>query len=80
MLKKMAPVLVLTSVALIVGVGLCLFDGHDAAGPDLCPSFLATTISLFVALLLTPTGHLLPARVPAYHRYPSDLAAPPPKA
>ena len=80
MLKALAPVLVLTSIALIVGVGLCLFDGHDAAGRDLCPSFLAATIGLFAALSLTPMGRLLPAQVTAYHRYPPDLPAPPPKA
>ena len=80
MLKALAPVLVLTSIALIVGVGLCLFDGHDAAGRDLCPSLLAATISLFAALSLTPTGRLLPSQVMAYHRYPPALPPPPPKA
>src|SRR3989304_6252474 len=73
MLKALAPVLVLTSIALLVGLGLCLFDGHDAAGRDLCLSFLAATIGLFAALSLTPMGRLLPAAGTAGHRSPPDL-------
>ncbi len=70
----------LAAIALIAAVGLCLFDSDDAAGGDLCLSFLATTVGLFPALSLSLMGYPLPALAKTYHRYPPDLPAPPPKA
>jgi len=76
----LARVLVLAAIAMIAGTGLCLLDSDDAAGSDLCHSVVATAIVLLSGLSLIPTAYLLPASVPAYHHYPSDLPAPPPKA
>jgi hypothetical protein len=70
----------LVAIALIAAVGLCLLDSDDAVGGDLCLSFLATAVGLFPTLLLSLMGYPLPALAKAYHRYPPDLPAPPPKA
>jgi hypothetical protein len=69
----------LAAIVLIVGAGLCLFDGDQSAGGDLCLLLVVTT-GLLPAFPLAPTGHLLPALVKSYRRYSPDLPAPPPKA
>lgn len=76
----LSPLLAVAAVAIIVSAGLCLLDTDEAAGGDLCILFLGTSLALFMAVSLTPTGHLLPALAKAYNRYPPDLPAPPPKA
>ena len=70
----------LAAMVLIAGAGLCLFDGDQSAGGDLCLFLVATTMGLLLAFPLAPTGHLLPAVAKSYRRYPPDLPAPPPKA
>lgn len=68
------------AMVLIAGAGLCLFDGDQSAGGDLCLFLVATTMSLLPAFPLAPTGHPLPAPVKSYRWYPPDLPAPPPKS
>jgi len=70
----------LAAMVLIAGAGLCLFDGDQSVGGDLCLFLVGTTMGLLPAFPLALTGHLLPALVKSYRRYPSDLPAPPPKA
>jgi hypothetical protein len=72
-------VMVLVTVALTVGAGLCLFDVDDTAGMDLCTSAFAATIGLLLAIPLVLTGRFIPGFVPAYYHYPPDLPTPPPK-
>ena len=72
-------VMTMALIALILGAGLCLFDGDDGTAGDLCISLLTPAIGLLLAFPLAPTGRLLPARVQAYHPYLPDLPAPPPK-
>jgi hypothetical protein len=79
-LGTLGRVMVLVTVALTVGAGLCVFDvGHTESG-DLCTSGSATTIGLLLAIPLVLTGRFIPGFVPAYHHYPPDLPTPPPKA
>ena len=73
-------VLVLAAIAVIAGAGLCLFDGNEAASEGFCLSFLQTTSGLPLAIPLALTGRFFPGFAAAYHLYPPDLHAPPPKA
>ncbi|MBI3458344.1 MAG: hypothetical protein HY002_21445 [Candidatus Rokubacteria bacterium] len=74
-----ARVLAVAAGALIVATGLCLFDA-EATGPDLCLSFLAPTIGLFLTILLALTGYSVRALASAYERPALDPRVPPPKS
>ncbi|MBI2074193.1 MAG: hypothetical protein HYT81_14360 [Gemmatimonadetes bacterium] len=73
-------VLALAAIAVLAGVGLCLFDTDDTASGDLCLSSFATTSGLLLAIPLALTGRFLPGFAAVYYCYPPDLPAPPPKA
>ena len=70
----------LVMVVLIAGAGLCFLDADHGSSGDLCVSAVVSAIGLLLTFPLAPTGRLLPARVLAYHLYPPDLPAPPPRA
>ncbi len=78
--RMLAPLLILTAIAVIAGISFCLLYGDDAPGRDLCHAMAVTAIILVSASALIPTAYVFPAAVSAYHRDPSDLSAPPPKA
>lgn len=73
-------VIVLAAIALIAGLGLCLFDTDDAAAEGACMSALETTSGPSLKMLLPLSGRLPLGSVTAYSVYPPDLPAPPPKA
>lgn len=72
-------VMVLAAIAVIVAAGLCLLDGDEAGGQDLCAPSLMVTVALLLGFPLGSAGHYLPALVRIRPLYP-DLPAPPPKA
>jgi hypothetical protein len=68
----------LVGVILLLGVALCLLDGDDGAGCDLCLVSLALGSTL--ALLPLPVvGRLEFTRLPTRPLLLVDLALPPPK-
>lgn len=73
-------VIALAGIAVILAAGLCVFDAGHAAHGNLCLSFLGPAVGLALLFPLAPMAHLAPALAKAYHRYPPDLPAPPPKA
>lgn len=73
-------VLALAAIAVIAGVGLCLFDADDTTSGNLCLSSFATPSGLLLADPPALTGRFLLAPPAAYRHYPPDLPAPPPKA
>jgi len=79
-LGTLGRVMVLVAIAVIAGVGLCLFDAADVPGGDLCASSFTVIIGLLLPMPLAPMGRFLPAPVPAYWFSPSDLPSPPPRA
>ena len=68
-----------TLVALIIGSGLCLFDGDQPAGGDLCGSVLVAGAGPALDSLLAPIGWLPAPAALRYGLYLSDLPAPPPR-
>ena len=80
LLGRFGRVMVLAAVVVIAGLGLCLLDADDFARGGLCPSSFATPGNLLVlGIPLALMGCLVPGFALAYHRYPPDLPAPPPK-
>ena len=75
----LAPVVFLVAVTLIVAMGACLVHPDDGA-PDLCPSLLAVTLELMLALSLGRTQRMVFARLDGYRPFAFDPPAPPPKA
>jgi hypothetical protein len=73
-------VMVLAAIAVLAGVGLCLFDAADAAGGDLCTSPFTTATPLLLAVPLGPTGTFVAGVAAANRLYSPDLPSPPPKA
>jgi len=76
--RTRAPVVLLIAVALIVATGACLVHPDDGA-PDLCPSLLAVTFGLMLALSLGRTQRIVFARLDGYRSFAFDPPAPPPK-
>lgn len=77
---RLGRVTVLAAIALVAGVGLCLFDAAPTAGGDLCTSSFQAASPLFLTVPLGPSGRFVPDLTPAYRLYPPDLPSPPPKA
>lgn len=80
LLGTVGRVAVLAAIVAIAGAGLCLFDTDDAASEGACLSFLERVSGLLLATPLALTAHTFPGFASAYHLYPPDLPAPPPKA
>lgn len=78
-LGTLCRVMVVAAIAVVAGVGLCLFDAADTAGGDLCTSPFTTATALLLAIPLGPTGTFVAGLVPAYRLYPPDLPSPPPE-
>lgn len=78
-LGTLVKVMGLAAIAVVAGVGLCLFDAADAAGVDLCASPFTTATALLLAIPLGPTGTFVAGLAPAYRLYPPDLPSPPPE-
>lgn len=71
---------VLAAVALIVGVGLCIFDvSHGTSvGTDLCLSLLVTVAIPFL-VPLSPTARLVPVCAASHYFASRELIVPPPR-
>lgn len=77
---RFGRVMALAAVVVIAGLGLCLLDADDFARGDLCPSsFVRAGNFLVLGIPLVLMGRFVPGFALAYHRYPPDLPAPPPK-
>jgi len=78
-LGMLGRVMGLVAIAVVAGVGLCLFDSADTAGGDLCTSPFTTATPLLLAIPLGPAGRFIPGVALAYRLSPPDLPSPPPK-
>jgi hypothetical protein len=65
---------------MVVAAGLCLLDGDDSGGADLCTLPLVTTLTIPVAITLPLAGRSIPALAIRHPSYAPDPLAPPPKA
>ncbi len=72
--------MLVATVVVIVGIGLCLFHTNDATERDFCPAYIGIMSALLAGIYLTPVARLLPAVVLAYPLTAFDLPSPPPKA
>jgi len=70
----------LAAIVVIVAAGLCLLDGNQVGGVDLCAAFVAAMPMSVAAFPLPVTGRSLPALASLRPLYLPDLPAPPPKA
>ncbi len=78
-LQTLNRLIALAVTVVILGAGLCVFDGDHGAQGDLCLLFLATTTSLAVWTLTASRDWGLAALTLAYAFSPSDLPTPPPE-
>jgi len=67
-------------MVLMLGVALCVFDGHHGLNSDLCLMSLAIPTGTLIILFLALAGGLLLSPPEAYRLLLSDLSSPPPKA
>jgi hypothetical protein len=67
-------------VVVVVAAGLCLLDGDESGGADLCALPLVVTLTVPVAITLPLAGRSIPALATRHPSYAPDLPAPPPKA
>jgi len=73
-------VMVLVAIIVIAAAGLCLLDGDEVGGVDLCAASVAVTLTLPLVFPLPVTGRSFPALARIRPLYRPDLHAPPPKA
>jgi hypothetical protein len=76
-MKRVTAVL---AIAVVLGLGACLFDGSDAAGDDICLTLVAITHGPVFKCPLGLAGILSPVPAGASPLFRLDSPAPPPKA
>ena len=79
-IRRFDRVMLVATVVVIAGIGLCLFHTNGAAERDFCPASIVMMTALLTGLRLAPVDRLLPAVVLAYPLISFDLPSPPPKA
>lgn len=70
----------LAAVIVIAAAGLCLLDGDEVGGVELCAASVAVALTLPLAFPMPVTGRFLPALATIRPLYRPDLPVPPPKA
>jgi hypothetical protein len=80
MVGTLGRLMVLAAIVVIAAAGLCLLDGDEVSGIDLCGIAVAGTLALPLAVLLPVTGRALPALAGIRPFYAPDFPPPPPKA
>ena len=75
--RSLGPVVLVVVTVLLVATAACL--AHSDDGPDVCPSLLAVTLGLTLALSLERTPEIVVAGLDGDRPASLDRPAPPPK-